>query len=97
MIEICDVTKASPERATPRPLQEKLQWIAPLNPINQIILTLVNTSSLARYLPDQKGGTSAVPTERRGIECCASGYPELKSLQWWQNIIFFQARNDSHA
>jgi len=81
MIEIGDVTKARPERLTPRPLQRRLQWTAPLNPTNQIITTLFNTSSLAKYLPDQKGGTSVVPAERRGIECCASGYPELKSLQ----------------
>jgi len=36
--------------------------------------------SLTRYLPDQKGGTSIVPAERRGITCCVSAYPELKSL-----------------
>jgi len=35
----------------------------------------------ARHLPDQKGVTSVVPPERRGIECCASGHPKLKSLQ----------------
>jgi len=72
MIEIADVTKARPERLTSRPLQQRLQWTAPLNPINQIITTLINTPSLTRYLPDQKGGTSVVPAERRCIECCAS-------------------------
>jgi len=41
----------------------------------------MNAPSLARHLPDQKGGTSVVPAERRGIECCDSGYPELKTLQ----------------
>ena len=39
------------------------------------------TSSLGKHLPDQQGGTRLVPAEKRGIECCASGYPELKSLQ----------------
>jgi len=24
-----------PERVTPRPLQQRIQWAAPLNPINQ--------------------------------------------------------------
>jgi len=83
MVEISDVTKARPERGMRRPLQQRFQWTAPLNPITQRIATLINTSSLARYLPDQKGDTSVVglPAETRGIECCASGYPELKSLQ----------------
>jgi len=83
MIEIGDVTKARPERLAPRPLQQRLQRTTPLNPINQRISlqpTLI-TSSLARYLPDQKGVTSVVPAERRDIECCASGYPALKRLQ----------------
>jgi len=53
----------------------------PLNPVNQIITTLSNTTSLVRHLPDQKGVTSVVPPERRGIECCVSGYPEPKNLQ----------------
>jgi len=66
---------------TPRTLQQRLQSTALSNPINQRITTLMNTSSLARYLPDQKGGTSVVLAERRGIECCASGYPELKRFQ----------------
>jgi len=44
MIEIGDVTKARPERVTPTPLQQRLQWTAPLNPINQRITTLINTS-----------------------------------------------------
>ena len=79
MIEISDVIKTSPEKSTPRPLQQRLQWIAPLNPINQRVTTLINTSSLASHLPDLKGLTSVVPAERRGIEYCASGYPELKS------------------
>jgi len=66
---------------TPRPLQQRLQWTAPLNPVNQIITTLINTSSLVRHLPDQKGVSNIVHPERRGSECCASGYPELKILQ----------------
>jgi len=82
MIEISDVIKASPERVTPRPPQQRLQWIAPLNPTNQRIATLINTSSLASHLHDLKGLTSVVPAERRGIEYCASGYPELKSLHY---------------
>jgi len=48
MIEIDDVTEARPERVTPRPLQQRLQWTAPLNPINQRIATFINTSSLGR-------------------------------------------------
>ena len=63
--------KARPERLTPRPLQQRPQCAAPLNPITQRITTLINTSSLM----------SVVPPKRRCIECCASGYPELKSLQ----------------
>jgi len=59
MIEIGEVTKARPERVTPRPLQQRLQWTAPLNLINQKITTLM-------------GVTSVVPAERRDIECCAS-------------------------
>ena len=76
--------KARSERLTPRPLQQRLQCTAPLNPINQIITTLINTSSLVRHLLDQKGVTitNVVPPGRIGIACCASGYPELKSLQW---------------
>jgi len=81
MVEISDVTKARPERLIPRPLQQRLQSTAPLNPINQRIATHINTSSLTRFLLDQKGGTNEVLAETRGIECCASGYPELKSLQ----------------
>jgi len=46
-----------------------------------LITTLINTSSLVRHLPDQKEDTSVVRPERRGIECCASGYPDLKSFQ----------------
>jgi len=78
-IEIGDVTNARPEGVTPRPVQvqQRLQWTAPLNPINQRI----TTSPLVRYLPDQKGVTSVVRAGRGGIECCASGYPELKSFQ----------------
>jgi len=30
MVEMSDVTKARPERVTPRPLQQRLQWTAPL-------------------------------------------------------------------
>jgi len=81
MVEISDVTKARPERVTPRPLQQRLQWTAPLNPTNQGITTLINTSSLARYLPDQKGGTSVISAERTGIDCCARGCPKLKTLK----------------
>jgi len=66
-IEISDVVKASLERVTPRPHQQRLQWIAPVNPINQRITTLINTSSLASHLPDLNGLTSVVPAERRGI------------------------------
>jgi len=68
MTEIGDVIKACPEMMTRRLLQQRLQWTAPQNPITQRITTVINTSSLARYLPDQKGGTSVVPSERRGIE-----------------------------
>jgi len=32
------------------------------------------------HLYDQKGVTSVVPPTRRGIECCASRYPELRLL-----------------
>jgi len=81
MVEVSDVTKARPKRVTSRPLQQRLQWTASLNPPNQRYATLINTSSLARYLPDQKGGTSVVPAETRGVECCASGYPKSKTLQ----------------
>jgi len=56
MIEIGDDTKARPERVTPRPLRQRLQWTTPLNPAYQRITTLINTSSLVRYLPDQKRG-----------------------------------------
>ena len=34
---------------TPRPLQQRLQCTAPLNPINQVITALINTSSLVRH------------------------------------------------
>jgi len=81
MIEIGDVTKARTVKVMLRPLQQRLQWTAPLHPRNQIITILIITSSLARHLPDQKGVTNVVPAERRGIEYCASGYPERKSLQ----------------
>jgi len=46
MIEIGDVTKARPERLTPRPLRRRLQWTAPLNPLNQIITTLFKITTL---------------------------------------------------
>ena len=65
MIEISDVIKASPARVTPSPLQQRLQWIASLDPINQRITTLINTSSLASHLPDLKGVTGVLPAERR--------------------------------
>jgi len=81
LIEIDNVEKARAERMKPRPLQERLQWRVPQNPINQRIITFIKTSSLARYLSDQKGGMSLVLAERRGFECCASAYPELQSLQ----------------
>jgi len=32
MIKIADVTKSKPVRVTPRPLQQRLQWTAPLKP-----------------------------------------------------------------
>jgi len=54
-----------------------------LNPIDHIITTLINASS---------GATSAVSPERRCIECCASGYPELKSLQYSSNKRFYFSR-----
>jgi len=50
MIEIGDVTKAGPVMVNPRPLQQGLDWTAPLHPINQRIITLIYTSSLARHL-----------------------------------------------
>jgi len=50
-----------------------------LNPINQRITTLNNTSSLARFLPDQKGGTRVAPAERRGIIGESRG--ELRGLK----------------
>jgi len=53
MVEISDVTKARPERVTPRPLQQSLQWTAPLNPINQRIATHINASSPARDLRNE--------------------------------------------
>jgi len=57
----------------------KTQCIKELQLFTRITAYLL--SGQIGYFPDQKGGTSAVPVERRGIECCASGYPELKSLQ----------------
>jgi len=69
------------KRVTPRPLQQRLQWAASSNPINQRITTLINTFSLARHLPDKKGGMSVLSAQTRGSECRASGYPELKILQ----------------
>jgi len=81
MTDISHVTKETPESVTPKPLQQRLQTIAPLKAINQRITTLINTSSLARYLPNQKRSTSVVPAEMGDMECCASGYPDLKSLQ----------------
>jgi len=81
MIEIGDAEKARGERMKPRLLRQRLQWTGPQNTINQRIITLINTSSLARYLPDQKGGVSLTLAERRGIECYASTYPDLKCLQ----------------
>jgi len=45
---------------TPKSLQQIIQWTKPLNPINQRITTLINASSLPRYLSDQKGGMSIV-------------------------------------
>jgi len=81
MIEIGDVTKARRVRVTSGHVQWRFQWTAPLNPITQRITTLINTSSLARHLPDEKGGPRVVPAERRGIECCDSRYPESKTLK----------------
>jgi len=56
MIEIGDVTKARPERVTPRPPQQRLQWTAPLNPINQKITILI---------PPLWPGTSLIRRELR--------------------------------
>jgi len=81
-IEINGVTKARPETVTPRTFQQRLQWTAPLNQINQRITAFISTSSLVRYLPDQKGNISVVLAETRGSDCCASRYPELKILPW---------------
>ena len=47
-----------------------------------MITTLIGSSSLATYLPDQRGGTSVVLAERRDMECCAIGYPELINLHY---------------
>jgi len=75
LIEIGGVTKARPEMVTPRPLQERLQWTAPLKSINgrlqlSLIPPLWPGTSLIRVM-------SVAPAERRDIECCASGYPAL--------------------
>jgi len=64
VIEIGGVTKARPERVMPRPLQQRLQWTAPLKSINRRITTLINTSSLARHLPDQSYECSTCREER---------------------------------
>jgi len=49
IVEIIDVTKARPERVTLRPFQQRLQWIAPLNTINQRITT--SNITYCYYLP----------------------------------------------
>jgi len=64
MIEICGVTKARPEMVTARPLQQRLQWTAPLKSINRRLKPLINTSSLARHLPDQSYECSTCREER---------------------------------
>ena len=46
--------KVRPVRLTPRPFQQRLQSTVPLNPINQTITTLIDTSSLVRHLTDQR-------------------------------------------
>ena len=60
----------------PRRLQQRLQWTAPLKPNKS-----KNCNPDVYLLSGQIEGTSIVPAETRGIECCASGYPELRSLQ----------------
>jgi len=87
MIDIDDVAKAGPVRVTPRPLQQKLQLTVPLNPINQRITTPINTSSMARHpLTRREVRVQSKWTFmchlQRGIECCDSGYPETKTLQY---------------
>jgi len=69
VIEIGGVTKARPERVMPRPLQQRLQWTAPLKSINRRITTLINTSSLARHLPDQSYECSTCREERYWVLC----------------------------
>jgi len=64
MIEIGGVTKARPERVTPRPLQQRLQWTTPLKSINRRNTTLIKTFSLARHLPDQSYECSTCREER---------------------------------
>jgi len=58
MIEIGDVTKVRDERATPRPLQRRLQWTALLNPSN-------NYNPHLYFLSGQvQGGCSTCRAER---------------------------------
>jgi len=40
MIESSDVTKVRPDKVTPRPLQQRIEWTAPSNPINKKITNL---------------------------------------------------------
>jgi len=61
MVEISDVTKARPERVTPRPLQQRLQWTARLNPR---IATLINT-----YWSERRYGCSTCREERYWVLC----------------------------
>jgi len=72
--------KARPERLTPRPLQQRLQCTAPLNPIKQTITTLINTSYLIRHLPDQKRVTSVQQYLQRGEVLSAV----LVDIQSWK-------------
>ena len=61
-------------------MQAEAETVDEIAASTSLITTLIN-SSLVRHLPDQKEVTSVVPPERRGIECCSSGYPDLKSFQ----------------
>jgi len=84
MIEISDITKARPLKVAPRPLEQRIQWTAPLKPINQKITTPINTSSLVRRLPYQKGGTSRVARLAR-LETKTRNLTLLRS-SWLQNF-----------
>jgi len=51
MVKINDVIEVRPERVTPRPLQQRLQWTAPLNPFNQRIITALIKYLLSGQIP----------------------------------------------